>query len=217
MPNRSDEIFNSVTALTTAFEFRDILILELASAGWDDFDQDVIFSQFKPEHFHNMDLCADLIAAAIPSMPSTVYSMFRSANTRLDLAQVINTTRERFDGAGNFTSSTGWTFEGGWSYDSIEDNADGNVLDGNFENIIWNETFEVGAYLFTFDITGYTSGSVATRFFSDNEDGTVFNSAGSHSDILGTGAGGATSVAIGVNAAGGFIGRVDNFKLRRVI
>ena len=217
MPNRSNTIFDSVTDLTGAFQFRDILITELTQARWSGFE-DAIRSQFKDEHFHNMDLLADLVATEA-NIPDPIHTMLRSANTPLDFLYAINDSRDRLEGVGDFLDAGDFTLETNWGIGITNGvgHAISSVAPGAFHNIIHSVTLPSDTrFLFEFTVTNYVSGAVNPRIFgTENLNGPGFSADGAVSTVMSSGAD-PTSVALGVADSGGFTGRIENWSVRLI-
>ena len=158
MPDRSDIIQNRITDLTDWGTYRDVLYDEVIRAGFKD-PNNIIRSEFTPDHFHNPDLLADLIFKAT-KYHEDIYEAVRSSTSDLEILLTVNQARDQFNGEGSFNSTqdwfiqTGWTVHGGSAEASFDSLQQGQLYQDN-------TTVEVGKrYLFELNVAAYTSGTL---------------------------------------------------------
>ena len=214
MVDRSDVIENTFTELTDWGTMRELVAFGVQLEGFSD-PNNVIFSEFTPDHAIYPDLLADLIFKATECHPE-IHSLLRSQNSVHDVMVAANRVRDRFNGSGQFNSSTGWALEGTWAISGGV--ASAAVPNGSFHDIASQTTMDNSSrYLFEFDITAYTSGGINPHIKgAETINGPRFTSTGHHRAIVPAPASGTVIVGLGVAAAGGFTGSVDNFVVRKL-
>ena len=214
MTDRSHTIENTFTDLTDWGTMRDLVAAAVLLEGFSD-PNNVILSEFTPDHAIYPDLLADLIFKATNCHPE-VYAVLKSQNSVKDLMLAANRMRDLTNGTGNFSSASGWTAQAGWTISGGV--ASANIADGVFNNVTFDATVNPSKrYLFEFDITAYTSGGVNPRIRGfENIDGPRFTSAGHHRAVVPAHSNSNVTVGLGVVSAGGFVGTVDNLVIREL-
>lgn len=215
MPDRSDIIRNRVTDLTDWGTFRDVLVDEITQARFPG-AQDVILSEFTPDHFNNADLLADLIQKAT-NCHENIHTALRSSISDLDMLLTVNKARDLFDGEGSFNSTqdwftqTGWTVFGGAAEANIDNTEPARQIYREVDNIT------VGTqYLFEFEIAAHSAGAIRPIIR-----GTLAGVGGNHDAVdtyreIVLPNQGPNAFGFVTNAGEGFVGAVHDFIVREI-
>ena len=215
MPDRSAIIRNRVTDLTDWGTFRDVLVDEITQARFPGAQQ-IIRSEFTPDHFHNADMLADLIQKAT-NCHDGIHSALRSSNSDLDVLLTVNKSRDLLEGEGSFNSTQDWFVQTGWSVAGGAAEANIATVDPSRQIYAEVSNLSVGnQYLFEFEIAAYTSGAIRPIIR-----GTSSGIGGNH-DALGTYQeivlpnSGPAEVGFVTNAGEGFVGAIHDFVVREI-
>lgn len=214
MADRRDLIENVFTDLAEWGAIRDAVVTAVELEGFSD-PNNVILSEFTPDHAIYPDLLADLLFKAT-NCHESIYALLKSQNSVHDVMVAANQVRDRLDGAGSFDSATGWSPGSGWSISggvlSI------NVASATQNHTTFNQTFEGSTrYLFEFDITAYTRGEINPQTRGTVVvNGPQFMSTGHKQAVITSPANESHTLALAITGAGGFVGTVDNLVIRRL-